>query len=126
MQVVTGDRGENVKLRTALENVEVLSVPPADPNGGRSAAPAITLLATPEAADHLALADSAARVRLLLRNPVDESREAQPGLNRASIFEDWDAPPTGIPGKRTRPLLHRWRRPPLTTTLESILDECGC
>ena len=30
VQVVTGDRGGNVKLRTALENVEVLSVSPPD------------------------------------------------------------------------------------------------
>jgi len=97
--VVTGDRGGNVKLRTAMENVEVLSVPPADPNGGRSSAPAITLLATPESADHLALADSAAHIRLLLRNPLDESREARPGLNLASIFEDWDAPAHRYTGK---------------------------
>jgi Flp pilus assembly protein CpaB len=91
VQVVTGDRGGNVKLRTALENVEVLSVSPADANG-RSAAPVITLLAKPENADRLALADSGARIRLLLRNPLDEGRGARPGLNLASIFEDWDAP----------------------------------
>ena len=99
VQVVTGDHGGNVRLRTAMENVEVLSVPPADPNGGRSAAPAITLLAKPGAADHLALADSAARIRLLLRNPVDQSREARPGLDLASIFADWDAPPREHTGK---------------------------
>ncbi len=92
VQVVTGDRGGKVKLRTVLENVEVLSVSPADTNGGRSAAPVITLLATPADADRLALADSAARIRLLLRNPLDESREARPGLNVASIFADWNAP----------------------------------
>ena len=99
VQVVTGDRGGEVKLRTALENVEVLSVPPADPNGGRAAAPPITLLATPESADHLALADSGARIRLLLRNPLDENREARHGLNLASIFEDWDAPAQGHTGR---------------------------
>jgi Flp pilus assembly protein CpaB len=92
VQVVAGDRGGNVKLRTALENVEVLSISPPDANGGRSAAPVITLLATPENADRLALADSGARIRLLLRNPLDDSRGARPGLNLASIFEDWDAP----------------------------------
>ena len=90
-----------MKLRTALEKVEVLSVPPFDPNGGRSAAPAITLLATPEYADHLALADSGARIRLLLRNPVDENRDARAGLSLANIFADWETPPRGLPG-RTR------------------------
>lgn len=96
VQVVTGERGGDVKLRTALENVEVLSVPPADANGGRPGAPMITLLATPQAADHLALADSAARIRLLLRNPLDESRETRPGLNIASIFADWEGPSRGL------------------------------
>jgi len=91
VQVVMGDRGGSVRLKTAIENVEVLSVSPADASGARSA-PVITLLATPEDADHLALADSGARIRLLLRNPLDEARGARSGLNLASIFEDWDAP----------------------------------
>jgi Flp pilus assembly protein CpaB len=96
-----------VKLRTALEKVEVLSVPPFDPNGGRSAAPAITLLATPEYADHLALADSGARIRLLLRNPVDENRDARAGLSLANIFADWETPPAGFPGERVRSPFYR-------------------
>jgi len=95
VQVVTGDRGGNVKLRTALENVEVLSVSPPDANGGRSAA-VVTLLATPVDADHLALADSGARIRLLLRNQLDDRRGARPGLNLASIFENWDTPSRGL------------------------------
>jgi Flp pilus assembly protein CpaB len=102
VQVVAGGRSGEVKLRTALENVEVLSVPPADPNGGRSAAPAVTLLATPENADHLALADSAARIRLLLRNPLDERREARPGLSLANVFADWSAPSRGLSGRTHR------------------------
>jgi Flp pilus assembly protein CpaB len=101
VQVVTGERNGEVKLRTTLEKVEVLSVPPFDPNGGRSAAPAITLLATPEDADHLALADSGARIRLLLRKPVDENRDARAGLSLANIFADWETPARGLPG-RTR------------------------
>src|SRR5258708_3351082 len=96
VQVVTGDRGVQVKLRTALESVEVLSVSPPDANGGRSAAPVITLLATPENADRLALADAGARIRLLLRNQLDEGRGARPGLSLASIFSDWDAPSRGL------------------------------
>ena len=92
VQVVAGDRGGNVKLRTALENVEVLSVSPPDANGGRSAAPVVTLLAKPEDADYLGLADSGARIRVLLRNPLDEGRGSRHGLDLASIFANWDAP----------------------------------
>ncbi len=90
VQVVTGDRGGNVKLRTALQNVEVLSVSPPDVNGGHPAAPVVTLLATPEDADYLALADSGARIRVLLRNPLDEGRGSGHGLDLASIFANWD------------------------------------
>jgi Flp pilus assembly protein CpaB len=99
VQVVTGDRGGSVRLRTALANVEVLSVSPPDANGGRPAATVITLLATPEEADHLALADSGARIRLLLRNPLDESRDIRPDLNIANIFADWDVPARGVTGR---------------------------
>jgi hypothetical protein len=59
------------------------------------------LLATPEDADHLALADSGARIRLLLRNPVDENRDARAGLSLANIFADWETASRGLSG-RTR------------------------
>jgi pilus assembly protein CpaB len=70
----------NSQLRTALENLEVLAV---DPKGEQNSQgfnlPVVTLLATPEQADVLALADSGARVRLTLRNPLDtETRHPEP------------------------------------------------
>lgn len=112
VQVVTAaDRGGEVRLRTTLENIEVLSLPPADQNGGRSAASVITLLVTPEAADRLALGDSAARVRLLLRNPLDESREARPVITLANVFSDWNAPPRGLAGRTHRVSASSWMEP---------------
>ncbi len=78
VQVVGSERGGEPRLRTTLQNVEVLSVQPAEPNEGRHA-------------DGLALADSAARIRLLLRNPLDESRDSRPSLTLATVFADGHA-----------------------------------
>lgn len=60
------------ELQTILQNIEVLSVNPA--GDGRSPVPVVTLLVAPEGADTAGLGDSTARVRLELRNPLDDGR----------------------------------------------------
>jgi pilus assembly protein CpaB len=91
VQVVADRRAGRLKLRTLLENVEVLATPAAEPNGSRAAAPAVTLLATPEDADRLGLADAGARIRLLLRNPLDQAENARAALTMANLFADPEA-----------------------------------
>lgn len=68
------------QLRTAVENLEVLAVnPKGEQNSQGFNLPVVTLLATPEQADVLALADSGARLRITLRNPLDtETRHPAP------------------------------------------------
>ena len=88
VQVVSDRQGGETRLRTVLENVEVLAIHPPEGTGGRSAAPVVTLLVTPAAADRLGLADSGARIRLLLRNPVDQSEDTRPVLTLANVFGD--------------------------------------
>jgi Flp pilus assembly protein CpaB len=91
VQVVTGrgDKGDTL-VRTALEGLKVLSLTPqAELSSQGATLPVVTLLASPHEADVLALADSGARVRLTLRNPLDEetrnrSSIALPGVMRAS------------------------------------------
>jgi pilus assembly protein CpaB len=62
--------GSLPELKTILQNVEVLSV---NLQGdGRTPQPVVTLLLTPEGAGLAGLGDSAARLRLALRNPLDE------------------------------------------------------
>jgi pilus assembly protein CpaB len=62
--------GSLPELKTILQNVEVLAV---NAQGdGRNPAPVITLLVTPEGAGLAGLGDSTARLRLTLRNPLDE------------------------------------------------------
>jgi Flp pilus assembly protein CpaB len=61
-------------LRTVLENIEVLRVSSAGQD--KSALPVVTLLVTPAEAEVAGLADAIARVRLVLRNPLDQDRAA--------------------------------------------------
>jgi pilus assembly protein CpaB len=70
----------NSQVRTALENLEVLSVAAkVDQSSQGFTLPVVTLLAKPEEADVLALADSGARLRLTLRNPLDaDTRDGAP------------------------------------------------
>jgi Flp pilus assembly protein CpaB len=61
------------ELKTVLQNIEVLKVsaqPEASP--GRHTLPVVTFLTTPGDSDVLALADSAARIRLALRHTGDK------------------------------------------------------
>ena len=76
VQVVVGrgNKPEETEVRTALENLTVLSVTPQPEQGSQGQTlPVVTLLAKPSEADILALADSGARVRLTLRNPLDDA-----------------------------------------------------
>jgi pilus assembly protein CpaB len=72
VQVISSRSGDQT-IRTVLQGVEVLNA--AGSEGGR---PVVNLMVTPEEADVLGLADSVARLRLVLRNEGDEKR---PGTN---------------------------------------------
>ncbi len=88
VQVVVG-RGDNKEtvVRTALENLQVLSVGTAPEQSSQGATlPVVTLLATPAAADVLAAADSGARVRLVLRNPLDQELNDRTSLSLGTVM----------------------------------------
>jgi pilus assembly protein CpaB len=75
------------ELRTILEGVPVLSVnPQSEPSSQGSNLPAVTLLTNPGDADILALADSGARVRLALRNPLDNATRSRTALTLDAIL----------------------------------------
>lgn len=72
--------GQATRLRTVLQDLEVLRVE-SEPESseGRPVLPVVTLLARPVEADALGLADAAARIRLVLRHPLDrELTEREP------------------------------------------------
>jgi Flp pilus assembly protein CpaB len=81
------------ELRTILEGVPVLSVnPQPEASSQGSNLPAVTLLTNPADADVLALADSGARVRLALRNPLDNATRPRVSLNLDTILRPGGAP----------------------------------
>jgi len=90
VQVVSG-RGKgdgkfDTQVRTALENLTVLSVTPQPEQSSQGfPVPVVTLLVKPAEADILAAADSGATVRLALRNPLDESTRSRGTVAAASV-----------------------------------------
>jgi Flp pilus assembly protein CpaB len=89
VQVVVGRGGDGKEttVRTALENLLVLSVGTAPEQSSQGATlPVVTLLANPPAADVLAAADSGARVRLVLRNPLDQELSDRTSLSLGAVM----------------------------------------
>jgi len=87
VQVVVG-RGENheTTVRTALQDLQVLSVSPAEQGSQGATLPVVTVLANPHDADVLAAADSGARVRLTLRNPLDPQSESRGSISLGAVM----------------------------------------
>ncbi len=73
------------ELRTILQNIEVLAVNPA--GDSRSPVPVVTLLVDPEGADKAGLGDSTARVRIMLRNPLDDGAPETRTITSSSVMQ---------------------------------------
>ncbi len=97
VQVVIGRgglTGVEPAVRTMLENLQVLSViPQLEPSSQGQNLPVVTLLAKPGDADMLALADSGARVRLTLRNPLDNDMRTRARLPLGAVMRSSDERP---------------------------------
>src|SRR5258708_13206514 len=96
VQVVLARLNGEVSVRTAIEDLRILSITPTPEltSQGHSL-PVVTLLAKPQEADILALGDAGARVRLTLRNPLDEERRPGSALTPGPFMSGGDAPTTG-------------------------------
>jgi Flp pilus assembly protein CpaB len=79
------ERNAAVELRTVLENVQIVAVNPPDPSN-RTPGAIVTVLTRAQDADLLALADAGSRVRVALRNPLDEGTTPHHSMALASIF----------------------------------------
>jgi pilus assembly protein CpaB len=94
VQVVLGrgNKGEETIARTALEALTVLSVTPQPEQSSQGHnLPVVTLLAKPHDADVLAAADSGARVRIALRNPLDKATRSRTPLSLSSVMRSQDS-----------------------------------
>lgn len=78
-------RGADPAVRPLLQNAEILSIQGAE-GSGPSATPIVNLLVSPKDADRVALADSAAKIRLLLRNQLDEEQGVRPAVEFNQAF----------------------------------------
>jgi len=104
----TADRAGVPELRCVLQDVEVLSTGSTEEAGGRPGRPALpelTVLVRPDQADLLALADTASRVRLVLRNREDHTGSSTPRLDLVSVFQG------PLPSAPTAPILERATTP---------------
>jgi len=81
------DRPNGSELRTILQNVEVVAVNSTQGNGNRGPVSAVTVLVKPDDADLLAVADTGARLRLALRNPLDEQTGPRRALSVGTVFQ---------------------------------------
>jgi len=89
VQLVLTQSSSLPELRTILQNIEVLSVAPSDSHSNN---PVVTLLVNPDGADMAGLGDSAAHLRLLLRNPLDDAKS---DLRRVTLPSMMQAPGAG-------------------------------
>jgi pilus assembly protein CpaB len=88
------ERNGPTELRTILQNVEVLRVnPQLEPVAySRSPVPVATMLVPAQYADLIALADAGARIRITLRNPLDEATAPRHALGLAAVFNSTPVP----------------------------------
>jgi pilus assembly protein CpaB len=79
-------QSETTSVKTILRRVPVLNLTrPGEHGLGKNEPAVVTLLVTAADADQVALADSAGKVRLTLRNPSEEETNAPSGIARTSI-----------------------------------------
>jgi pilus assembly protein CpaB len=102
LQAVSERSGAS-ELRTVLQNVEVLRVSPQlEPVGNnRPPVPVATVLVPAEYADLIAVADSGARIRIALRNPLDEATPSRRSLGLAAVFSGTQQARTAETGAKT-------------------------
>jgi Flp pilus assembly protein CpaB len=83
------DRNNSAELKTIVQNVEVLSVnPQTEPaTGNRPPGVIVTVLALAQDSDLMALADSGARIRFALRNPLDDANSPRRSMALTSVFQ---------------------------------------
>jgi pilus assembly protein CpaB len=100
---------EGPKVKTLLQNVEVLSAGTdiqKDGEGKPQQVQVVNLLVTPEQAELLSLASTQTHIQLVLRNPLDTQVAHVPGSALTSLFTDGKpiVKPAAGPRRVTRPV----------------------
>jgi len=107
----------STEILTVLENVQIFAVSAADANGNRPPGAVVTALIPARDADMVALADAGSRVRMALRNPLDEGTTPRRSQALAALFSSGgkgvmdalEEPPGGTAVAWDHPVqLHVW------------------
>jgi pilus assembly protein CpaB len=99
-----GATAEGPKVRTLLQNLEVLSAGTdiqRDVDGKPQPVQVVNLLVTPQQAEVLSLASNQTKIQLVLRNPLDTAIAEPPGTAVAALFKDNNTPAPQV--NRPRP-----------------------
>src|SRR5579884_607690 len=107
------ERGSEPQIRTILQNVQVLAVP----RDSNNTIPAITVLVPAAKADALALADSAAHVRIALRSASDTSPNGSGRTAMAALFA-----PGPLPAPAARKQAAKRSLPELSVSVLGVTD----
>ena len=88
--------------RTFLQNMQILATGQAmqaDSRGQAIQAPTVTLMATPDQAELLTLANSEGHIQLILRNGNDQVIEKTRGSRVGELYKSWGGGYTAKPGR---------------------------
>jgi pilus assembly protein CpaB len=94
-----GANMEGPKVRTLLQNLEVLSAGTdiqRDTDGKPQQVQVVNLLVTPDQAEVLSLASNQTKIQLVLRNPLDTAIAQPPGTAVAALFQDKNTAPAPV------------------------------
>jgi pilus assembly protein CpaB len=108
-----GATAEGPKVRTLLQNIEVLSAGTDiqhDVDGKPQPVQVVNLLVTPPQAEILSLASNQTKIQLVLRNPLDTAIAEPPGTAVAALFKDNNTPAPQV--SRPRPAVATPRAAP--------------
>jgi pilus assembly protein CpaB len=96
------DQHSDTTTKLVLPNVQVLTAGTKMEQPGDKGKPqpvtVVTLLVTPEQAERLTLASTEGKIQLALRNPLDTSAPATPGV-RPAVLLGTPPPPTRVAGR---------------------------
>jgi pilus assembly protein CpaB len=98
--------GDQTVTRTFLQNMQVLATGQAmqaDARGQAIQAPTVTLMATPDQAELLTLANSEGHIQLILRSGTDQTIEKTRGSRSNELFKSWGGGYAPKPSRGTLP-----------------------
>jgi Flp pilus assembly protein CpaB len=103
------NRENRVELRNVLQNVEVLAAKPQETAANHTTEAIVTVLTREADADVVALADAGGKIRVALRNPLDDGTGVHRALGLDSVFSNKTV--SAAPAVKTVAIADGWDHP---------------